>query len=122
MDLSAKNVLFKSWYKKFCDYLKYLHEIILIADDIEVLIKLLPTFGYFCCVIMTTQSGEKLKETLRFWKVRILEQEDLLNLGLDTRLLVDSEEIIFSVLCFSFGQNESNNNNDCFMQILRCLH
>lgn len=85
---------FLNWYIKSCGYFKYLHEILLIADDIEVLVKLLPTFGYVCFVIMTTQWGEKLKETLRFWKVRILEQEDLLNLGLDTRLLVDSEEIL----------------------------
>lgn len=89
-----KNILFELVYK-FCGYFKYLHEIILLADDIEVLVKLLPTFGYFSCVIRTTQSGEKLKETLRFWKVRILEQENLLNLGLDTRMLIDSEEKLY---------------------------
>lgn len=43
----------------------------MIADDIEVLIKLLPTFGYFCCVIVTTQLGGKAKRN-----IEILESKD----------------------------------------------
>lgn len=81
---------------KFCGYFKYLHEMILLADDIEVLVKLLPTLGYFICVVITNTVGEAKGN------IEILVQEDLLNLGLDTRLLIDSEKKCLYFFCSLF--------------------
>lgn len=66
-----------------------------LANDIEVLVKTTAYFWIFYLCHHDYTVGGKLKETLRFWKVRILEQEDVLNLGLHTRLLIDSEEILY---------------------------
>lgn len=73
-DLIAKIYPLMRWYIMFCSDFKYLLGIILLAGDIKVLVKLLPRIGYFSFFVTNTHLGERPKQMLKFWKVRIMGQ------------------------------------------------
>lgn len=105
-----------------CGDFKYLPRMILWAGDTEALVKLFPSFGFFICFIMTIHWSKRLKEMLKFWKVRIMEGGywRMLILILAFQVIVKKFSIF---LCFVFyvAQNEGN-NNECLMQMLGCLY